>query len=249
MLLSVGIDHDAVDVPRRAEAHVAPRPRRHRWTCRRRRPTTSSGGCSIRRRRPTRGSDPAARPPRRPSTSGPVLELRFVQRAGAGGFPHAAVRGAPRNRWRGSPRTPRGPSRGRTSTPGRSTGSADALNSSATGTDWPSTRLAGNASPMTTADSTTKRRCFNIHSSIEQLLRRVGIIGDIIVAMLAAPETRTRNRAEIADAHKWRLDDIYPDWADVGIGAGRAGTADRRVRRRSRARSARARTSCWRRTS
>jgi oligoendopeptidase F len=31
--------------------------------------------------------------------------------------------------------------------------------------------------------------------------------------MLATPETRTRNRAEIADAHKWRLDDIYPDWA------------------------------------
>jgi len=26
-------------------------------------------------------------------------------------------------------------------------------------------------------------------------------------------ETRTRNRAEIADAHKWRLDDIYRDWA------------------------------------
>src|SRR5262245_28710647 len=31
--------------------------------------------------------------------------------------------------------------------------------------------------------------------------------------MLAAPETRTRNRAEITDAYKWRLDDIYPDWA------------------------------------
>jgi oligoendopeptidase F len=31
--------------------------------------------------------------------------------------------------------------------------------------------------------------------------------------MLSAPETRTRNRAEIADTHKWRLDDIYPDWA------------------------------------
>src|SRR5262245_7524932 len=30
--------------------------------------------------------------------------------------------------------------------------------------------------------------------------------------MLAAPETRTRNRAEITDAYKWRLDDIYPDW-------------------------------------
>jgi oligoendopeptidase F len=30
--------------------------------------------------------------------------------------------------------------------------------------------------------------------------------------MLAAPETRTRNRAEIADAYKWLLDDIYPDW-------------------------------------
>ena len=25
-------------------------------------------------------------------------------------------------------------------------------------------------------------------------------------------ETRTRNRAEIADTHKWQLDDIYPDW-------------------------------------
>ena len=31
--------------------------------------------------------------------------------------------------------------------------------------------------------------------------------------MLSAPETRTRNRAEITDAYKWRLDDIYPDWA------------------------------------
>ena len=30
--------------------------------------------------------------------------------------------------------------------------------------------------------------------------------------MLAAPETRTRTRAEITDASKWRLDDIYPDW-------------------------------------
>jgi len=30
--------------------------------------------------------------------------------------------------------------------------------------------------------------------------------------MLAAPETRTRNRAEITEAYKWRLDDIYPDW-------------------------------------
>jgi oligoendopeptidase F len=31
--------------------------------------------------------------------------------------------------------------------------------------------------------------------------------------MLASPETRTRNRAEIAEAHKWQLDDIYADWA------------------------------------
>jgi oligoendopeptidase F len=30
--------------------------------------------------------------------------------------------------------------------------------------------------------------------------------------MLSTPETRTRNRAEITDAYKWRLDDIYPDW-------------------------------------
>jgi oligoendopeptidase F len=30
--------------------------------------------------------------------------------------------------------------------------------------------------------------------------------------MPATTETRTRNRAEIDEAHKWRLDDIYPDW-------------------------------------
>jgi oligoendopeptidase F len=30
--------------------------------------------------------------------------------------------------------------------------------------------------------------------------------------MPAPTETRTRNREEIGDAHKWRLDDIYPDW-------------------------------------
>jgi oligoendopeptidase F len=30
--------------------------------------------------------------------------------------------------------------------------------------------------------------------------------------MLAVPETRSRNRAEIDEAHKWKLDDIYPDW-------------------------------------
>ena len=30
--------------------------------------------------------------------------------------------------------------------------------------------------------------------------------------MLSTPETRTRNRAEITDAYKWSLDDIYPDW-------------------------------------
>ncbi|HXT69050.1 MAG TPA: oligoendopeptidase F [Vicinamibacterales bacterium] len=30
--------------------------------------------------------------------------------------------------------------------------------------------------------------------------------------MSVQTEPRTRNRAEISDAHKWRLDDIYPDW-------------------------------------
>jgi oligoendopeptidase F len=30
--------------------------------------------------------------------------------------------------------------------------------------------------------------------------------------MPTTTEKRTRNRAEIADTHKWRLDDIYPDW-------------------------------------
>jgi oligoendopeptidase F len=31
--------------------------------------------------------------------------------------------------------------------------------------------------------------------------------------MSTAPQPRPRNRADIDDAHKWRLDDIYPDWA------------------------------------
>ena len=31
--------------------------------------------------------------------------------------------------------------------------------------------------------------------------------------MLETAEKRSRNRAEIADAYKWRLDDIYPDWS------------------------------------
>src|SRR5678810_1073465 len=31
--------------------------------------------------------------------------------------------------------------------------------------------------------------------------------------MAAPTETRTRNREEIGDEHKWRLDDIYPDWS------------------------------------
>ena len=30
--------------------------------------------------------------------------------------------------------------------------------------------------------------------------------------MLATTENRSRNRADIADAHKWLLDDIYPTW-------------------------------------
>src|SRR5262245_64074382 len=30
--------------------------------------------------------------------------------------------------------------------------------------------------------------------------------------MTITTDTRTRNRAEIGDAYKWRLDDIYPDW-------------------------------------
>ena len=30
--------------------------------------------------------------------------------------------------------------------------------------------------------------------------------------MAAPTETRTRNREEIGDEHKWRLDDIYTDW-------------------------------------
>jgi hypothetical protein len=41
---------------------------------------------------------------------------------------------------------------------------------------------------------------------------RARIIGDIIVTMLATTEKRSRNRAEISDAFKWHLDDIYPDW-------------------------------------
>ena len=30
--------------------------------------------------------------------------------------------------------------------------------------------------------------------------------------MLETAEKRSRNRAEIGDAYKWKLDDIYPDW-------------------------------------
>src|SRR4249920_1122939 len=30
--------------------------------------------------------------------------------------------------------------------------------------------------------------------------------------MPAAAPARSRNRAEIADSHKWNLEDIYPDW-------------------------------------
>ena len=48
------IDDDAGDVLRRAEAHVFPRAGRRRSTCRRRCPTSRSGGCCSRRCRPTR---------------------------------------------------------------------------------------------------------------------------------------------------------------------------------------------------
>src|SRR5262245_13677298 len=30
--------------------------------------------------------------------------------------------------------------------------------------------------------------------------------------MLSSTETRSRNRADIAEAYKWHLDDIYADW-------------------------------------
>ena len=68
---------------------------RRRSTCRRRRPTTCSGGCSTRRCRPRRDSgffcDTATSPIEiRPF----VLELRRERRAVVRRLPHAAVRGA-----------------------------------------------------------------------------------------------------------------------------------------------------------
>src|SRR5688500_11793829 len=44
--------------------------------------------------------------------------------------------------------------------------------------------------------------------------------------MLAVPGTRSRNRAEIGEAYKWNLDDIYPDWT---AWEAQLGTLERRV--------------------
>ena len=35
-------------------------------------------------------------------------------------------------------------------------------------------------------------------------------------AAVESPQVRSRNRAEIPDRFKWNLDDIFPDWDDVG---------------------------------
>src|SRR5262252_7162155 len=51
-------------------------------------------------------------------------------------------------------------------------------------------------------------------------------VGYDAVDMPTATAARSRDRAQIADAHKWNLDDIFPDW--VAWEAGRA-ELDRRV--------------------
>src|SRR5262245_53741093 len=78
-------------------------------------------------------------------------------------------------------------------------------------------------SVRTTRDTAVKAgdrrsaRAANLKSDSMDIRRLVRaqrlVVTGMIARMSVQTEPRTRNRAEISDAHKWRLDDIYPDWA------------------------------------
>ena len=159
------IDDDAVDVPRLAQPHVAPRlaavgrlvdavaPRRALAVVRFAGADPDEVGILLRHRR------------RRRSTSAPCpgTALRTSRRCWSSSRRRRAR--CRRSRSPDSPRTPPGPRCGRTSSPGRSTGNAGLRTPSATGVaGWPDrlTETTGSARATRTAHSETKRRCLNM---------------------------------------------------------------------------------------
>ena len=159
------IDHDAVDVARGRGAPCSSRSCRRRSTCRRRRPTTCSGGCSIRRCRPRRGRDSIARSSRRRSTSAPGPGTAPRTSCRCSWFSRRRRARCRRRRSPGSPRRRRGRRCGPTSRPGRSAGSAARRTAplAPSGVSACCTRPVSDVPARVTASAapeTIKRRCF-----------------------------------------------------------------------------------------